>query len=116
MDDRLELVAVARERDRLGEREVEADEGEHDRDQADLDVGEALSLVRPHVSRPPRGQKIALAVLLEEEVGLAEGWHAGRLGDVLHAEGRVVGGLARDQRLAEGVAGLAGLAVGLAVA
>src|SRR4051795_13184312 len=56
-----------------------------------------------------------VAVLLEEEVGLAQRRHTGRLGDVLHAEGRVVRALARNQCLAEGVARLTRLAVRLPV-
>src|SRR4051794_39789860 len=59
--------------------------------------------------------EVALAVLLEEQVRLAERRHARRLGDVLHPEGGVVLGLPRDQRLAQRVAGLSGLAVRLAV-
>src|SRR3954452_11927822 len=59
--------------------------------------------------------EVALAVLLEEEVRLAERRHPRRLADVLHPESRVVLGLSRDQGLAERVARLAGLAIGLAV-
>src|SRR5689334_12641739 len=56
-----------------------------------------------------------VAVLLEEEIGLAEWRHAARLGDVLDAEGRVVLALPGDQRLAQRVARLPGLAIRLAV-
>src|SRR2546423_11251310 len=58
------------------------------------------------------------AVLLQEEVGLAERRGAGeRAGarDLLDPERRVVLLLAGDAGIAQGVAGLAGLAVGLAV-
>jgi len=41
--DSLQLVAVARERDRLREGEVEAEERQHDRDQADLEVREGVA-------------------------------------------------------------------------
>src|SRR5436190_17212768 len=57
----------------------------------------------------------SVTVLLEEEVGLAERRHAGGLGDVLDPEARLVRVLTRDQVLAVDLAGLARLAVGLAV-
>src|SRR3954453_14303560 len=63
------------------------------------------------VTRP----EVACAVLLQEQVRLAQRRHPGRLADVLDAERRVVLGLAREQRLAQGVARLTGLAVRLAV-
>src|SRR5436190_10150645 len=52
-----------------------------------------------------------VAVLPEEEVGPAEWGDARRLGDVLDTERGVVLALARDQRLAQRVAGLSCLAV-----
>src|SRR5512143_3699238 len=66
-----------------------------------------LPFDRISVARP----EVALAVLFEEEVRSAEVRNTGRLGDVLHAEGWVVGALAGQQRLAERVPGLARLTV-----
>src|SRR5215204_3418098 len=63
------------------------------------------------VARP----EVACAVLLQEQVRLAERRRAGRLGHVLDPERRVVLLLARNQRLAQRVARLPGLAVRLAV-
>src|SRR5215208_165330 len=59
--------------------------------------------------------EVAGAVLLEEQVGLAERRDARGLRNVLDAERGVVLGLTGDQGLAQGVTRLAGLAVRLAV-
>src|SRR3954463_8185850 len=59
--------------------------------------------------------EVALAVLFQEQVRLAERGHSRRLGDVLHPERGVVLALTGDQRFAERVARLASLAVGPAV-
>src|SRR5215212_5619700 len=59
--------------------------------------------------------EVAGAVLLQEQVGLAERRDAPRLCHVLNSERGVVLGLTRNQGLAKRVTGLAGLAVRLAV-
>src|SRR3954447_1479206 len=64
------------------------------------------------VTRP----EVACAVLLQEQVRLAERRDPGCLADVLDPERRVVLALAREQRLAQGVARLTGLAVRPAIA
>src|SRR3954468_25005957 len=63
------------------------------------------------VTRP----EVACSVLLQEQVRLAQRRDPRCLADVLDPECRVVLGLAREQRLAQGVARLTGLAVRPAV-